>query len=210
MMEPSTSPRALSILCQNCEFNRWQPCRPWLRIESDDSPPIVHIYLLPITILSRLCQAYSYDTVFVGWRIRDIRRRTSAIWSVRDICTHPHTVTQRKHCFMLQNMVETMAIYKHSSISVSVWSPSACGPQTNCNSVAKPTAELSSAQAMQRILHLSGCPIHCPTNIIMHYRIAHESSLACFHLVIRSDIRSEACCIIFRFVANTWKLINEA
>ncbi len=203
MMEPSTSPRTLSILCQNCKFNRWQPCRPWLRIESVGSPPIVHIYLLPITILSRLCQAYSYNTVFVGRRIWNLRRRTSAMWSVRGICTHPHTVTQRKHCFMLQNMVKTIAIYKHSSISISFWSPSACGPQTNCNSAAKATAGLSSAQAMQRISHLSGCPIHCPANIIMHHGIAHESSLG-------SNIRSEACCIIFRFVANIWKLINEA
>lgn len=195
MMEPLTPPCTHSILCQNCKFNRWQPCCPWLRTESVGLPSVVHIYLLPITVLSSLCQAFSYNTVFVRQRIRNLQRCTSAMWSVRDICTHPHTVTQRKHCFMLQNMVKMLAIYKHRSISF--WSPSACDPQINCNSAAKATAGLSSAQAMQRISHLSGCPIQCPANIIMHHGIALESSLDCFHLVIRSNIRSEACCIIF-------------
>lgn len=40
-------------------------------------------------------------------KIRNLQRRTSATWSVRDICTHTHTVTQRKYCFVTKYGMKT-------------------------------------------------------------------------------------------------------
>lgn len=88
----SVPPHTL-ILCQNCEFNRWQSCCPWLRTESVSSPPIERVYLLPITALC-LSQLHSYNTVFTE---QNSKFSKGVPWprEIWETFAHMHT-----HCFV--------------------------------------------------------------------------------------------------------------
>lgn len=73
------------------------------------SPPIVHIYLLPITILSRLCQAYSYNTVFIGQRILHLGHVKCE--------RHLHTSVQQSH---KENIASCYKIWSEQRQSTSI------------------------------------------------------------------------------------------